>query len=97
MMLAVQFHANTKLIQLARRKFKVSWAKIVGIRPTQIYCPLKTIFDYLKDLLYGSHSRNFLAPAINFVIFMTQRPSANIALLRGKVKFTRTLSNSPKC
>ena len=95
-MLAVRSHANIKLIQLARRKFKVSWVKIVGIRPTQ-NCPLKTIFEYLKDLFYGTHSRNFLASAVNLVIFMAQRPSANIALLRGRAKFTRTLSNFPKC
>ena len=94
MMLAVRSHANAKLIQLARCKFKVSWVKFVGIRPTKIYYQLK---KYVKDLFYGSHSRNFLAPAVNFVIFMAQRPSANIALLRGRAKFTRTLSNSPKC
>ena len=96
MMLTAWSHANGKLIQLARSKFKVSWVKCVGIRQTQIYCQLKTIFEYLKDLFYGSHSRNFLASAVNFVIFMAQRPSANLALLRGKAKFTRTLSNSPK-
>ena len=80
MILAVRSHANVKLIQLARCKFKVSWPwmKFVGIRQTQIYCQLKTIFEYLKDLFHGSHSRNFLAPAINFVIFMAQRPSASI-------------------
>ena len=74
MMLAVRSHANAKLIQLARCKFKVSWVKFVGIRPTQIYYQLKKIFEYVKDLLYVSHSRNFLAPAVNFVIFMAQRP-----------------------
>ena len=35
----------------------------------------------------------FLANAVNFVIFMAQEPSANIPLLRGREKFTRTLSN----
>ena len=50
-----------------------------------------------KDLFYGSHSRNVLAPAVNFVIFMAQRPSVNIALVRGRAKFMRNLSNSPKC
>ena len=32
-----------------------------------------------EDLLYESTSRTFLAPAVNSVIFMTQRP--NIAVL----------------
>ena len=81
MMLAVQSHANAKLIPLARCKFKVSLVKFVGIRRTQIYYQLKTILEYLEDLFYGSHSRIFLAPALNFVIFIAQRPSANIALL----------------
>ena len=97
MMLTVRSHANTALFQLARCKFKVSWVKLVGIRPTQIYYHLKKIFEYVKDLFYGGHSRNFLVPAVNFVIFMAQRPSANIALLRGRAKFTRSLSNSPEC
>ena len=96
-MLAVRSHANAKLIQLARCKFKVSWVKFVGIRPTQIYYQLKKIFEYVKGLFYGSHSRNVLAPAVNFVIFMAQRPSANISLLRWRAKFSTTLSNSSKC
>ena len=96
MILTVRSHANTKLIQLARCKFNVSWVKFLGICPTQIYYQLKKIFEYGKDLFYGDHSRNFLAPAVNFVIFMVQRPSANIDLLRGRAKFTRTFSNSPK-
>ena len=96
-MLAVRPHDNAKLIQLAKCKFKVSWVKFVGIRPTQIYYQLKKSFEYVKDLFYGSHSRNFLAPAVNLVIFMAQRPPVNIALLRGRAKFTRTLSNSLKC
>ena len=96
MMLAVRSNANAKLIQLARWKFKVSWVKFVGVRPTRIYYQLKKIFEYVEDLFYGSPSRHFLASAVNFVIFMTQRPSVNITLLRGRVKFTRTLSNSPK-
>ena len=82
MMLAVRSHANAKLIQLARCKFIISWVKYVGIRPTQIYYQLKKIFEYVNDLFCGSHSRNFLAPAVNFVTFIAQRPSANIALLR---------------
>ena len=86
-----------KLIQLAKCKFKVSWVKFIGIRLTQIYYQLKKIFEYIKDLFYVSQSRIFLAPAVNFVIFMAQRPSASIALLKGRAKFTRTLSNSPKC
>ena len=60
--------------------------KFVGIRPTQIYYQLKKIFEYVKDLFYGSHSRDFLALAVNFVIFLAQRPSTNIALLRGIAK-----------
>ena len=55
------------------------------------------IFEYVNDLFYGNPSRTFLAPAVNFVIFMAKGPSANIALLGGRVKFTITLSNSPKC
>ena len=74
MMLAVRSHANAKIIQLVRCKFKVSWVKFVGIRPTQIYYQLKKIIEYVKDLFYGSRSRNFLAPAVDFVIFMAQRP-----------------------
>ena len=97
MILPVRSHASAKLIKLARCKFKVHWVKLVGIRPTQIYYQLKKIFEYVKDLFYGSHSRNFLAPAVNFVIFMAQRPSAKIVLLRGRAKFMRTVSNSPKC
>ena len=54
----------------------------------------KTIFEYVKDPLYGNTSRNFLAPAVNFVIFMAQRPSANIAVLKVRVKFTKILSDS---
>ena len=84
MMLAVRSHANAKLIQLTRYKFKVSWVKFVGIPPTQIYYQLKKIFEYVKDLFYGSHLPNFLAPAVNFVIFMAERPSTNNALPRGR-------------
>ena len=69
MMLAVLSHTNAKLIQLARCKFKVSWMKFVGICPTQIYHQLKKIFEYIKNLFYGRHSRIVLAPAVNFVIF----------------------------
>ena len=97
MMLAVRSHTDAKLIKLARCKFNVSWVKCVGIRPTQIYYQLKKIFEYVKDLFYWSHSQNFSASAVNSGIFMAQRPSANITLLRGRAKFTRTLSNSPKC
>ena len=96
MMLAVRSHANAKLIQLARCKFKVSWVKFVGIRPTQIYYQLKKSLYMLKPVLWESFTK-FVAPAVNFVIFMAQRPSAIIALLRKKAKFTRTLSNSPNC
>ena len=46
-------------LRLARCKFKASWVKFVGIRPTRIYYQLKKIFEYVKDL---SASRNFLAP-----------------------------------
>ena len=95
MMLAVRSHAKAKFIQLTRCKFEVSWVKFVGMRPTQIYYQLKKIFEYVKDLFYGIHSRNVLALAVKVVIFMAQRPSANIALLRGRAKLTRTLSNSP--
>ena len=95
MMLGVRSHAGVKLIQLARCKFEVSWMKFVGIRLIQIYYQLKKSLNMFKDLFCGSHSRNFLAPAV--VIFIAQRPSENIALLRGRAKFTRTLSNSPKC
>ena len=76
MMPAVQSHANAKLIQLASCKFEVSLVKFIGIRPTRIYYQLKKIFQYVKDLFYGSPSRNIFAPAVNFVNFMPQRPSA---------------------
>ena len=97
MMLAVRSRANAKLIQLARCKFKAFWVKFVGIRPTQIYYQLKKSLNMLKTCSMGVIQEIFLAPAVNFVIFMAQKPSANIALLRGTAKFTRTLSNSPKC
>ena len=97
MMLAVRSHAIAKLIQWVRCKFKVSWVKFVGNRLTQIYYQLKKVLKYVKDLFYGSHSRNFLVPAVNFVIFLAQKPSANIALLRGRAKFSRTLTIYPKC
>ena len=83
-MLAVRSHAYAKLIQLARCKFKIFWVKLLA----------EKIFEYVKDLFYGSPSRgsrNLLAPAVNFVIFMAQRPPANIALLGGRVKFTITI------
>ena len=37
------------------------------------------------------------APTVKFVIFMAQRPAANMAVLRVKAKLTRTLSDSAKC
>ena len=50
------------------------------------------------DLFYGRHSRNFLAPAVNYVIFMAQRPSANIALLskvyKNFIKFPKVLTTA---
>ena len=94
-MLTVRSQADAKLIQLARRKFKVFLVKFVGIRLTQIYYQLKKVFEYVKDLFYGSHSRNFLAAAVNFVIFMAQRPSANIALLRGSGKVCKNFIKFP--
>ena len=90
MMLAVRSHVYAKLIQLARCKFKIFWVKLLA----------EKIFEYVKrPVLWESFTRitNLLAPAVNFVIFMAQRPPANIALLGGRVKFTITLSNSPKC
>ena len=53
MMLAVRSHANAKHIQLARCKFKVSWVKFVGIRPTQIYYQLKKSLNMLKACSMG--------------------------------------------
>ena len=50
------------------------------------------IFEYVKDLLFESTSRNVLAPAVNSVIFMAQRP--NIAMLIVRAKFTGILSDS---
>ena len=75
MILAVRSHANAKLIQLAIFKFKISWVKFAGIRPTQFYYQLRKIFECVKHMFcgsYSSHSRNFLAPAVNFVIFMAK-------------------------
>ena len=101
MMLAVRSHANAKLIQLARCKFKVFLlGEICWYSSDTNLLSAEKIFEYVKDLFYGSHSLFYgshLAPAVNFVIFIAQRPSANIALLRGRAKFRRTLSNSPKC
>ena len=70
MILAVRSHSKAKLIQLARCKFEVSWVKFVDIRPTQIYYQPKKVFEYVKDLFYGSHSRIILALAVHFVICM---------------------------
>ena len=53
MMLAVRSHANAKLIQLARCKFKISWVKFVGILPTQIYDELKKSLNVLKNCSMG--------------------------------------------
>ena len=53
MMLAVRPHANAKLIQLARCKFKVCLVKFVGIRPTQIYYQLKKSLNMLKTCSMG--------------------------------------------
>ena len=79
MMLTVWSHANA--IQLVRWKFKVSWVKsVLNSSDTNLFSAEK-IFEY--DLFYGSPSSNFLAPAVNFVTFMIQRPLANIARLRG--------------
>ena len=94
-MLAAQSHANAKLIQLARCKFKIFLGEICWYSSDKNLLLAEKFFE--KDLFYGSHLRNVLAPAVNFVIFMAQRLSANIALLGGRMKFTITLSNSPKC
>ena len=48
MMLPVRSHANARLIQLARCKFKVSWVKFVGI-----YYQLKKSLDMLKTCSMG--------------------------------------------
>ena len=81
MMFAVWSHANA--IQLVRCKFKVSWVKLVVNSSDTNLVSAEKIFEYVKNLFCGSPSWNFLAPAVNFVTFMVQRPSANIALLRG--------------
>ena len=77
MMLVVRrSHANDDC------KFKVSSVRFVGVRPSRIYYQLKKSLNMSKTcLLYGSTSRHFSASEANFVIFMAQRPSANIALL----------------
>ena len=80
---------------LARCKFKTSGVKFVGVPTTRIYDQLKKVFEYVKDLLYESTSRKVLAPAVNSVIFMVQRP--NIAMLIVRAKFTGILSDSIKC
>ena len=61
MMLAVRSHANTKIIQLARCKIKVSWLKLVGIRPTQIYYRLKKIFEYVNPPMVKPFRLTYLA------------------------------------
>ena len=53
MMLAMRSHVNAKLIKLARFKFKVSWVKFVGIRPTRIYYQLKKSLNMLKTCSMG--------------------------------------------
>ena len=57
----------------------------------------QNIFEYARDLFLEDPWRNFLAPTVKFVIFMAQRPAANMAVLRVKAKLTITLSDSAKC
>ena len=56
MMLAVRSHANAKLIHLGRCKFTEFWTKFVALRPTRNDYHLTKIFEYVKDLFYGSPS-----------------------------------------
>ena len=62
---------------------------------TRIYDQLKRIIEYVEDLLYDSTSKKCLAPAVNYVIFMVQRP--NIAMLIVRAKFIGILSGLVKC
>ena len=52
------------------------------------------IFEYVRDLSKEDTSGNFLAPTIKFVVFMAERPSANMTVLKVRAKLTRTLSDS---
>ena len=54
--------------------FKASGVKFVGIPTTRIYDQLKNSLNMFKDLLYESISQKVLAPAIDSVILMAQRP-----------------------
>ena len=72
MMFAVLSHANANLFNWQEANLKYfGWNLLAFIRHEFI----------VKDLFYGSPSWNFLAPAVNSVIFIAQRPSVNIALL----------------
>ena len=95
MMLAVRSHANADLLNCPDANLKYILGGICWYSSDTNQ--LKKIFEYVKNLFYGSPSRNFSGAAVNFVNSMAQRPSANIALLRGRAKFTKTLSNSRKC
>ena len=64
--------------------------KFVGSPTAQTYCQLKESLNMLKTLLLGSTLQKCLAPAVNFVILMAQRPSANIVGLRVRENFIRS-------
>ena len=69
----------------------------LGRRTAQIYYQLKEPLKNVKILFLGSTLQKYLALAVKFVIFMAQRSSANIAVLRVRAKFTIILSDSVKC
>ena len=53
MMLAIRSHANAKLIQLARYKFKVSLVKFVGICRHKFIISSKKSLNMLKTCCMG--------------------------------------------
>ena len=63
--------------------------KFVGSPAAQIYCQLKESLNMLKTLT-GEYSAKCLAPTVNFVILMAQRPSADIVRLRVRENFIRS-------
>ena len=92
-MLAIRSHANADLFNWPDANLKhLGRNLLVFVRHEFIIC-LK-IFEYVEDLLNCSTSRNFLAPAVNFVIFMAQRQLANIAVLGVRAKLSKILSDS---
>ena len=86
------------MLAVSRKRRLIQWPvqnrSIFGEIRGHSYCPnllsVKRIVEYVKDLLLGSTLQKCLAPAVNFVILMAQRPSANIVGLRVRENFIRS-------